>query len=62
MAAKTYVDPLGYWIDPERNVRRMGDEGGEQEIIIKATENCSDAERLVFFEALNAAIRFHRIP
>jgi hypothetical protein len=24
MAAKNYIDPKGYWIDPGRNVLRMG--------------------------------------
>jgi hypothetical protein len=44
MAPKDYVDPEGYWADPERNIRRMGDEDGEQMIILKATEVCSDEE------------------
>ena len=33
MAAIDYIDPKGYWIDPEGNIRRMGNEDGEQEII-----------------------------
>ena len=42
MAAKDYIDPKGYWIDPARNVRRMGAEDGEQHLILKATETCSE--------------------
>ncbi len=38
-----YIDPKGYWIDAERNLRRMGTEHGEQIIILKATEDCSKA-------------------
>jgi len=33
MAAIDYIDPKGYWCDPSGNIRRMGDEYGEQEII-----------------------------
>ena len=43
-APKSYIDPKGYWIDSERNIRRMGDEGVEQIVIAKATEECSEAE------------------
>ena len=42
MAAKDYIDPKGYWINPARNVRRMGAEDGEQHLILKATETCSE--------------------
>jgi hypothetical protein len=34
-----YIDPKGYWIDPVRNVRRMG---GKQEVTMSATEIDSD--------------------
>jgi hypothetical protein len=44
MTAKDYIDTKGYWISPDRSIRRMGDEGGEQVAIAKATEECSDAE------------------
>jgi hypothetical protein len=49
MADSIYVDPKGYWVDPDRNVRRMG---GEQEIILKPTEECSDIEWSHLFEAI----------
>jgi hypothetical protein len=48
MPAKDYVDPKGYWIDAERNIRRMSGEDGKQEVVLKATDNCSDAEWLLF--------------
>jgi hypothetical protein len=44
MIAKDYIDTKGYWISPDRTIRRMGDEGGEQQIIAKATDECSDTE------------------
>jgi hypothetical protein len=45
MTAKDYIDTKDYWISPEdRTIQRMGDEGGEQQIIAKATEECSDAD------------------
>jgi hypothetical protein len=56
---KDYIDKKGYWIDPERNVRRMSDDGGEQRIIIRATEACSDAEWARFYEAIVACIQLN---
>ena len=44
VADKNYIDPKGYWADPDRNIRRMGHENGEQRAILKATEACSEAE------------------
>ena len=51
-----YIDPKGYWIDPERNVRRMGDKDGEQAVIFRATPECSDAEWGRFYEAIVACV------
>ena len=53
---QSYIDPKGYWIDPERNIRRMGDEGSEQQIIAKATEECSDAEWNRICDALKVSL------
>ena len=39
---------LRYWIDPERNVRRMS---GEQEVILRVAVNCSGLEWNYLFEA-----------
>jgi hypothetical protein len=50
--AEQYIDPQGYWIDPERNLRRMGTEYGEQKVIMKATEDCSNAEWNKLYEAI----------
>jgi hypothetical protein len=36
-----FVDPKGYWADPECNIRRMS---GEQDAILKATDRCTEAE------------------
>ena len=44
MANKDYIDPHGYWICPEGGIRRMGDEDGEGQMIVKKTEACSEAE------------------
>jgi hypothetical protein len=52
MTEKNYIDPKGYWVDPSRKVRRGGDEGGEQQVILTATENCSEAE----WELLSKAV------
>jgi hypothetical protein len=48
MAAIDYIDPKGYWCDPSGNIRRMGNEDGEQEIIFKATEICSKPNGALF--------------
>jgi hypothetical protein len=44
MADKNYIDPKGYWACPEGGIRRMSDEDGEQEVIVKKTDACSEAE------------------
>jgi hypothetical protein len=56
MTAKDYIDTKGYWISPDRTVRRMSDEGGEQQIIAKATEECSDAEWNRICDALKVSL------
>jgi hypothetical protein len=53
MAAKDYIDPKGYWCEPSRNIRRMGNEDGEQEVIATVTKICSEAERKALCRALN---------
>jgi hypothetical protein len=46
MANMDYIDPEGYWIDPDRNIHRMSipDPDGEQSIIATVTPECSEAE------------------
>jgi hypothetical protein len=51
MTAKDYIDTKGYWISPDRKIRRMGDEDGEQEVIVKKTGACSEAEWRLVCEA-----------
>ena len=51
-----YIDPNGYWIDPSRNIRRMGSRGGEQVTIFRATEACSDAEWDRLYSAIVACL------
>jgi hypothetical protein len=51
-----YIDPKGYWIDPGRNIRRMGNKDGEQVVILRATPNCSDAEWDRLYGAIVACI------
>ena len=48
-----YLDQKGYWIDPGRNLRRMS---GEQEIIVRATDECTKAEWIVVVEALQKIV------
>jgi hypothetical protein len=56
MTAKDYIDTKGYWISPDRSIRRMGDEGGEQIVIAKATEECSEAEWNRICDALKVSL------
>jgi hypothetical protein len=56
MTTKDYIDTKGYWISPDRTIRRMGDEGGEQQLIAKATEECSDAEWNRICDALKVSL------
>ena len=51
------IDPKGFWVDPSRKVRRTGNEGGEQEVILTATENCSEAEWELFCKAVALFLR-----
>jgi len=53
---KDYVDSQGYWITPEREVKRLGNNGGEQLTIIAATAHCSDAEWKRFYSAIVACL------
>jgi hypothetical protein len=53
---KDYVDPQGYWITPDRAIKRMGNQDGEQETIIQATAHCSDAEWTRFYSAIVACL------
>jgi hypothetical protein len=62
MAAVDYVDPEGYWMDPDGNVHRMGHEDGEQEIIATVTPMCSHAERILLTRALDRAARNNEKP
>lgn len=62
MADKGYVDPRGYWIDPARNIRRLSTENGEQRVILKATDDCTDAEWSRLYEALVACPSTKMVP
>jgi hypothetical protein len=44
-----YIDPNGYWIDPDRNVRRIS---GEQSVVLRTAEDCSSLEWSFLFEAI----------
>ena len=44
-----FIDPKGYWADPERNIRRAS---GEQEVVLKATPACTNGEWLYVLESL----------
>lgn len=50
---QNFIDPKGYWIDQARNIRRMSNAGLlEQAVIMRATQNCSDAEWSRLYEAI----------
>jgi hypothetical protein len=51
-----YIDPKGYWIDPARNIRRLGKQDGEQLVILRATPECSDAEWDRLYSAIVACV------
>jgi hypothetical protein len=51
-----YIDPKGYWIDPARNIRRLGRTDGEQLVILRATPECSDAEWDRLYAAIVACV------
>jgi hypothetical protein len=54
MANMDYIDPEGYWIDPDPNIHRMSlpDPDREQTIIATITPECSEAEFNLIREAL----------
>lgn len=50
---QNFIDPKGYWIDQSRNIRRVSNAGmQEQPVIMRATQNCSDAEWSRLYEAI----------
>ena len=55
MADKDYIDPKGYWACPEGGIRRMGEEDGEQVVIVKKTNACSETEWRLVCDALMSA-------
>lgn len=44
-----FIDPEGYWADAYRHIRRTS---GEQEVILKATDECTKAEWIFLLESL----------
>lgn len=54
--AKDYVDSQGYWITPDREIKRMGNYSDEQATVIQATAHCSDAEWTRFYSAIVACL------
>jgi len=54
MAANECIDPQGYWVCPEGGIRRVGDEEGEQEVMVKKTDACSEAEWKLVCDALTS--------
>ena len=56
--SQNFIDPQGYWIDHGRNIRRMSNAGSlEQPIIMRATQNCSDAEWSRLYEAISKCLK-----
>lgn len=54
---KNYIDPEGYWIDPDRGIHRTSftDPDGEQTVIASGTPECSEEEWNLIREALRMA-------
>ena len=44
-----FIDPKGYWADPERNIRRTS---GEQHAVVKATDVCTKGEWMFLLDSL----------
>jgi hypothetical protein len=44
-----FIDPKGYWADPERNIRRTS---GEQHVVLTATDECTKGEWLFVLDGL----------
>jgi hypothetical protein len=44
-----FIDPKGYWADPQRNIRRMS---GEQEVVLQATQACTKGEWIYVLDSL----------
>jgi hypothetical protein len=44
-----FIDPKGYWADPERSIRRTS---GDQGTVLKATDVCTKAEWMYLLESL----------
>jgi hypothetical protein len=44
-----FIDPKGYWADPDRNIRRTS---GNQETILKVTDACTKGEWIFLLESL----------
>lgn len=55
MAERDYIDTKGYRVCPEGCIRRMGDEDGEEQVIVKRTGVCSEAEWKRVCDALVSA-------
>jgi hypothetical protein len=54
MTDKDYIDPKGYYVSLE-GIRRLSDEGGDQEVIVTKTDACSEAEWKRICDALVSA-------
>jgi hypothetical protein len=44
-----FIDPEGYWADPERNIRRTS---GEQQAVVRATDACTKGEWIYLLDSL----------
>jgi hypothetical protein len=47
-----YIDPKGYWCDPARNIRRLGD---NKLVVLSASKHCSGEEWKRICDALAIA-------
>jgi hypothetical protein len=54
--ARRIARPEGYWIDPDRDIRRLGDKDGEQVAVLRAAACFSDAEWDRFYKAIVAGL------
>lgn len=63
MAGKDFIDPQSYWIDSTGCIRRGDKESGKQAVIaviLRATEDCSDAEWEWIYQAIQNGLAINR--
>jgi hypothetical protein len=63
MVGRDLIDPRSYWVDSIGCIRRGGKEGGKQAVIaviLRATKDCSDAERKWIYQTVRDGLALKR--